>query len=197
MCAPTWPRMARIGAGVGAAVARCPTATVIEPTQLLGCAPAALAGCASDWVDINEEPIFLSPFCLSLGSAIGNRPRGALAMFADPSQPDRVRGGIAWYERGALRELEQVGRAAVAWRQGQPLGRLRVSDVKAQLFSFGRRFAGIQSAMSICSNEPMPHVRDREAVVERACANCSIPKPPALPELAQALERGGRAKLSV
>lgn len=194
-------RLGRVWRGSAlASVLRLPGArpvTVIEPTQLQAVRQPRWPDVLSDWVDINEEPIFPSPLLPVAGEALSETGPEVLAMFADPSQPDRVRGGIAWYERGALRELEQIGRAAVAWRQGQPLGRPRVSDVKSQLFSFGRRLADTKRDVDLFERADAARSVTAEAVVERALRKLLDTEPPALPELAQALERGGRAKLSV
>ena len=194
-------RLAKVWRGSAlVSVLRLPDArvvTVVEPTQLQAQREPRWPDVLSDWVDINEEPIFPSPLLPVGGESLSETSPEVLAMFADPSQPDRVRGGIAWYERGALRELEQVGRAAVAWRQGQPLGRPRVSDAKSQLFSFGRKLADSRRDVNLFERADAARAVTAEAVVERALRKLLGTDPPALPDLAQALERSGRAKLTV
>jgi hypothetical protein len=171
--------------------------TVIEPQQVRALRAPNWPDVLSDWVDINEEPIFPTPTLPVAAEALSETGPEVLAMFADPSQPERIRGGIAWYERGGLRELEQVGRAAVAWRHGQPLGRPRVSDAKSQLFSFGRRLADSRRDADMFERADAARAVTAEAVVARALAKLLDQDPPALPELAAALERSGRAKLTV
>ncbi len=176
---------------------RAQVVTVVEPMQLRALREPRWPDVLSDWVDIHEEPIFPTPNLPVAGEAVSEAAPEVLCIFADPSQPDRVRGGIAWYEKGALRELEQVGRAAVAWRQGEPLGRPRVSDVKSQLFSFGRRLSDSKRDVNLFERADAARAVTAEAVVERALRKLLDTDPPALPDLAQALERSGRAKLSV
>ena len=171
--------------------------TVIEPQQVRALREPRWPDVLSDWVDINEEPMFPSPTLPVAGEALSETGPEVLCMFADPAEPERVRGGIAWYERGSLRELEQVGRAAVAWQKGQPLGRPRVTDFKSQLFSFGRRMADSQRDADMFSRADTARAVTAEMVVARALAKLLDTDPPALPDLAQAIERAGRAKLTV
>ena len=171
--------------------------TVIEPRELRALREPRWPDVLSDWVDIHEEPIFPSPLLPVAGEALSETGPDVLCMFADPTEPERVRGGIAWYEKGRLRELEQVGRAAVAWRQGEPLGRPRVSDLRSQLFSFGRKLADSRRDADMFQRADNARAVTAEAVVARALTKLLNTEPPALPDLAAALERGGRAKLTV
>src|SRR5262245_4002228 len=77
----------------------------------------------TDWADIYEEPLFPSPRGPVAGEVLSEVGDECLALFADLGAPSGARGGIAWYEKGGLVELEMVGHAAVAWQQGKPLSR--------------------------------------------------------------------------
>ena len=171
--------------------------TVVEPLDVRAVRAPSWPDVLSDWVDIHEEPMFPSPLLPVAGEVLSESGPDVLCLFADPSQPERIRGGIAFYERGGLRELEQVGRAAVAWQKGQPLGRPRVTDFRSQLFSFGKKMADSRRESDLFQRADAARAVTAEMVVARALQKVLDIDPPSLPDLVQVLERSGRAKLTM
>lgn len=178
-------------------LAKANVVTVVEPLDVRAVRSPNWPDVLSDWSDIHEESLFPSPLLPVAGEVLSESGPDVLCLFADPSQPERVRGGIAFYERGALRELEQVGRAAVAWQKGQPLGRPRVTDFRSQLFSFGKKMADTRRDADLFQRADAARAITAEMVVARALLKVLDIDPPSLPDLAQALERSGRAKLTM
>lgn len=178
-------------------LAKANVVTVVEPLDVRAVRSPNWPDVLSDWSDIHEESLFPSPLLPVAGEVLSESGPDVLCLFADPSQPERVRGGIAFYERGALRELEQVGRAAVAWQKGQPLGRPRITDFRSQLFSFGKKMADTRRDADLFQRADAARAITAEMVVARALLKVLDIDPPSLPDLAQALERSGRAKLTM
>lgn len=138
----------------------------------------------TDWADIHEEPLFPSTRAPLAGEVLSETGPDCLALHADLGA---ARGGIAWYEKGALVELEQVGRAAVAWRRGQPLGRPRAGGVRAQLASLARRMADSPREAGLYERVEAGLAVTAEALIARALLRLLDDDPPLLPELSRAV----------
>ena len=120
-----------------------------------------------------------------------------LAVFADLGDPAGARGGTAWYQKGGLIELEQVGRAAVAWQKGQPLSRPKVSDARAQLAAMGRSFAETARDVGLYDRVEAGRAVTAEAVLLRAILRMVDADPPAINELAELLRQSQHARMTL
>lgn len=161
--------------------------TVLELGAAQAIRGARLPEVLSDWVDIYEEPIFPSPRALVAGEVLSEQGQDCLALHADLGAPGGPRGGIAWYERGALVELEQVGNAAVAWRRGEPLGRPAATGVRAQLASLAGRMAETERDAGLYDRVEAGLSATTEALIGRALLRLLGDDPPPLSDLAQAV----------
>lgn len=151
----------------------------------------------TDWVDIYEEPLFPSPQLPVAGEILSEAGAEALALFADLGDPQGARGGVAWFEKGGLVEIEQVGRASVAWKKGEALSRPKLSDAKATLASLGRRFADTERDAGLYERAEQGRAVTAEAVLTRALLRILGTEPPELNELFAQFERGPLRKLSL
>lgn len=143
----------------------------------------------SDWSDIYEERLFPSPLLPVAGEVLSEQGAECLALHADLGAPSGPRGGIAWYEKGALVELEQVGQAAVAWRPGQPLSRPAAGGARSQLAGLGRAMAKTQAEQGLYERVESGLAATTEQVLERALLRLLGTDPPPLNELAAAVLR--------
>jgi hypothetical protein len=141
----------------------------------------------SDWADIYEEPLFPSPLLPVAGEVLSESGSECLALFADLGAPGGARGGIAWYQKGAVVELEQVGQAAVAWQPGQPLSRPRLASVRAQLASLGRAVADTDRDAGLYERVEAGLSATAEAILLRALIRLLGDDPPPIDALAGAV----------
>jgi hypothetical protein len=151
----------------------------------------------TDWVDIYEEPLFPSPRLPVAAELLSESGGEVLAVFADLGDPAGARGGMAWYQKGGLIELEQVGRAAVAWQKGQPLSRPKVSDARAQLAAMGRSFAETARDAGLYDRVEAGRAVTAEAVLLRAILRMVDADPPAINELAELLRQSPHARMTL
>lgn len=169
--------------------------TVIEPDGAVALTRPRWPDVLSDWTDIYEEPLFPSPLLPVAGELLSETGAETLALFADLGHPGGARGGVAWYQKGGLHELEQVGNAAVAWQKGQPLSRPRVHDARAQLAALGRTHADTDRDAGLYERVEAGRAITAEAVLARALLRLTDADPPPINTLAELLHRGGRAHL--
>jgi len=169
--------------------------TVIEPDGATAIKKPRWPDVLSDWTDIYEESLFPSPLLPVAGELLSETGAESLALFADLGHPSGARGGIAWYQKGGLHELEQVGNAAVAWQKGQPLSRPRVHDARAQLAALGRSHAENDRDAGLYDRVESSRAVTAEAILARALLRLTDTDPPPISELAEILHRGGRAHL--
>ena len=137
-----------------------------------------------DWVDIYEEPLFPRAALPVAAEVLSESGEDCLALHADLGAPSGARGGIAWYEKGGVVELELVANAAVAWRKGQPLSRPSAGGVKAQLASFAKRNAGSERDAGLYERVEAGLSGTAEAVFFRALVRLLGDDPPPLNEMA-------------
>lgn len=151
----------------------------------------------TDWVDIYEEPLFPSPRLPVAGELLSESGSEALALFADLGDPQRPRGGIAWYHKGGVAEFEQAGKAAVAWQKGQPLGRPKAGGVRGSLASLGRRMASTERDAALYDRVESGLAATAETIVTRALLRMLGDDPPPLNELAEKVERAPRLRITL
>lgn len=173
-------------------------AVVVTPQEVSPLAKPRWPDVLTDWVDIYEEPLFPSPSLPVAAQAVSEAGTEVLALFADLGDPRGARGGIAWYEKGGLVELEQVGRASVAWRKGEALSRPKISDTVATLASLGRRFADSEREAAAYERAEQGRAVTAEAVLARALIRVlGRLDQPDLSELFAQVERGPQRRLSL
>ena len=175
-------------------------ALVLVPEAVTAARPPRFPDVLTDWVDIYEEAIFPSPLLPVAGELLSEAGAEALALFADLGDPRGARGGVAWYEKGGLVELEQVGRASVAWRRGEALSRPKVSDAVAGLASLGRRFADTERDAALYERAEQGRAVTAEAILTRALLRVlgtSRLEPPELSEVFAQVERGPTRRISL
>lgn len=173
------------------------TVTIVVPEIVTARRAARFPDVLTDWADIYEEPLFPSPRTLVAGELLSESGDDCLALFADLGAPAGARGGIAWFEKGALVEFEQVGGAAVSWQRGQPLSRPVLAGARAQLASLGRAHADTERDAGLYERVEAGLAATTEAVLGRALIRLLGDDPPPLNELAQLLVRGRPLRLSV
>ena len=149
----------------------------------------------SDWSDIYEEKLFPSPTLPVAGELWSESGSEALALYADLGHPGGARGGIAWYQKGGLVELEQIGKAAVGWQKGQPLGRPKVSDARSQLASLGRAIADSDREAALYERVESSRAASTEMVLYRALTRMFSVEPPPLNELAELFRQSSPARV--
>jgi hypothetical protein len=171
--------------------------TVLIPEDAQALRQARFPDVLTDWVDIYEEPLFPSPRAPVAGEVLSEQGDDCLALHADLGAPGGARGGIAWYEKGALVELEQVGKAAVAWRRGEALGRPSAVGVKAQLASLAGRMADTERDAGLYERVEAGLSATTEAVLGRALLRLLGDDPPPLNELARAVLAAPGARLQL
>jgi hypothetical protein len=169
--------------------------TVIEPEAATVLRKPRWPDVLTDWTEIYEEPLFPSPLLPVAAEVLSETGAESLALFADLGHPSGARGGVAWYQKGGLVELEQVGSAAVAWQKGQPLSRPRVHDARAQLAALGRSRADNDRDAGLYDRVESSRAVTAEAILARALLRLTATDPPPISELAEVLARGGRARL--
>ncbi len=170
---------------------------VIEPETMSALTKPRWPDVLTDWVDIYEEPLFPSPRLPVAGELLSEAGGEVLAVFADLGDPAGARGGTAWYQKGGLIELEQVGRASVAWQKGQPLSRPKVSDARAQLAAMGRSFADTARDAGLYDRVEAGRAVTAEAVLLRAILRMVDADPPAINELAELLRQSPHARMTL
>jgi hypothetical protein len=175
--------------------ARSRALTVITPESARAHRAPRLPDVLSDWVDIYEEPLFPSPLLPVAGEVLSERGEDTLALHADLGDPARPRGGIAWYEKGALVELEQVGKSAVAWRRGEALSRPTLAGARSQLASLGRARADDDAEAGLYDRVASGLAATAEALIARALIRLLADDPPPLNELAAAVLRAPNGTL--
>lgn len=171
--------------------------TVIEPEAITARRLPRWPDVLTDWTDIYEEPLFPGPALPVAAEVLSETGAEALALFADLGHPSGPRGGVAWYHKGGLSEFEQVGNAAVAWQKGQPLSRPRVHDARAQLAALGRSVASSDRDAGLYERVESSRLVTTEAILARALLRLTDADPPPLNALAEVLQRGGRARVTL
>lgn len=150
-----------------------------------------------DWADIYEERLFPSALMPVAGEILSEQGGDCLALHADLGAPGGARGGIAWYEKGALALLEQVGGAAVCFRPGQPLSRPSLGGARAQLASLGRTMASSEREAGLYERVEAGLSATTEALLGRALLRLLSDDPPPLNELARAVLGAPGARLQL
>lgn len=171
--------------------------TVIEPEAVTALPRPRWPEVLADWAEIYEEPLFPTPCLPVAAEALSETGPESLALFADLGHPRGARSGIAWYHKGGLTELEQVGNAAVAWQPGQPLSRPRVHDARAQLAALGRSLADTQRDAGLYDRVESSRAATAESILARALLRLTAADPPPINELAEVLHRGGRTRITL
>lgn len=139
----------------------------------------------SDWSDIYEEPLFPSPRLPVAGEVVSEGGVECLALHLDLGHPSGARGGVAWYDKGGVVELEQVGAASVAWRRGEALSRPSLSGAVSQLAALGRRTAGTARDAGLYERVETSRAVTAEAIVLRALLRLCGDDPPPIQEILQ------------
>ena len=157
----------------------------VNPCLLL--APGAARACReprfpdllTDWADIYEERLGHSPLAPAAAEVLSEGGQDALALFADLGDPEGPRAAVAWYDKGALVELEQVGKASVAWKSGGELGRPSAGDFTSALASAAKHL----SDDSVFDRIEKGRDATAEAILLRAMRRALAADPPPLREL--------------
>lgn len=171
--------------------------TVVEADAVSALRKPRWPDVLTDWVDIYEEPLFPSPKLPVAGEAFSETGSEALVLFADLGDPERPRGGIAWYQKGGVVELEQAGKAAVAWQKGQPLSRPKAGGVRGSLASLGKRMASTERDAALYDRVESGLAATAEGILDRALLRLLGDDPPPLNELAERVERAPHFKLTL
>lgn len=173
---------------------RSRTVTVLIPGSAAARRAPRLPDVLTDWADIYEERLFPSSLLPVAGEVFSEMGPDCLALHADLGGG---RGGVAWYEKGGLSELELVGQAAVSWRPGKPLSRPSLGGARAQLASLGRSMADTAAEAGLYDRVEAGLSATAEAVLARALIRLLGDDPPPLPELAAAVLRAPGYHVSV
>ncbi len=171
--------------------------SVVIPTQVAALREPRWPDVLGDWVDIYEEPLFPRAALPVAAEVISESGEDCLALHADLGAPAGARGGIAWYDKGGVVELELVASAAVAWRKGQPLSRPSAGGARAQLASLSRRNAGNDRDAGLYERVESGLAATAEAVLGRALLRLLSDDPPPLNELAAQVMAAPGWKLTV
>lgn len=169
--------------------------TIVAPDSIQVTRQPRWPDVLSDWSDIYEEKLFPGPTLPVAGELWSESGGEALALYADLGHPGGARGGIAWYQKGGLVELEQVGKAAVGWQKGQPLGRPKVSDARSQLASLGRAMADSERDAALYERVESSRSASTEAVLHRALTRIFAVDPPPLNELAELVRKSSPVRV--
>lgn len=172
-----WSGGARLGwAELGPRVNPC---LLLAPDGATPRRAPRFADVLTDWADIYEEPLGHSALVAVAAEAISEGGQDVLALVADLGDPEGPRAAAGWYDKGALVELEQVGKASVAWRTGGELGRPAAGDVTSALASAARHV----SDDSVFDRIEKGRDAAAEAILLRAMRRALAADPPPLREL--------------
>ncbi len=147
----------------------------------------------TDWADIYEEPLGHSVLVTVAAEILSEGGQDVLAMFADLGDPEGPRAATGWYDKGALVELEQVGKASVAWKTGGELGRPSAGDVTSALASAAKHL----SDDSVFDRIDKGRDAAAEAILLRAMRRALAADPPPLRELLALGDRVLRASVAL